>query len=57
MKKLLVSVALLAMLSLASCGKASETPAEVPTDASGSVEAPVSSEVPAETPVDAPAAQ
>ena len=57
MKKLLVSVALLAMLSLASCGKASETPAEVPTDASGSVEAPVSPEVTPETPAPEAAAQ
>ena len=57
MKKLLVSVALLAMLSLASCGKASETPAEVPADASGSVEAPVSSEVTPETPAPEAAAQ
>ena len=57
MKKLLVSVALLAMLSLASCGKASETPAEVPTDASGSVEAPISSEVTPETPAPEAAAQ
>ena len=57
MKKLLVPVALLAMLSLASCGKASETPAEVPADASGSVEAPVSPEVTPETPAPEAAAQ
>ncbi len=57
MKKLLVSVALLAMLSLASCGKASEAPVDAPVDASGSVETSVTPEVTPETPAPEAAAQ
>jgi hypothetical protein len=55
MKKLLSIVALLAMLSLASCGGATEetTPSETTTETSTET----SMETPVETPVEAPAAE
>lgn len=54
MKKLLSIVALLAMLSLASCGGASE---ETTTETTTETSTETSMETPVETPVEAPAAE